>query len=67
MKGSTLAQAVGLTFLFVQGILVLGPMPESVSHAGHELVLMAECGWLLWENRELIGRLRSVIRSWPNE
>ena len=67
MKGSTLAQAVGLTFLLVQGILVLGPMPEGVSHAGHELVLAAECGWMLWENRERIGRLRSVIRSGRNE
>jgi hypothetical protein len=67
MKGSTLAQAVGLTFLFVHGILVLCPMPESVSHAGHVLAFVAECVWVLWENRELIGRLRSVIRSGRNE
>ncbi len=67
MKGSTLAQAVGATFLFVHGILVLCPMPESVSHAGHALVFVAECAWVLWENREVIDRLRAVIRSGSNE
>jgi hypothetical protein len=34
MKGSTLASAVGLVFLFVHGILVLCPFMESVSHKG---------------------------------
>jgi hypothetical protein len=67
MKGSTLAQAVGVTFLFVHGILVLCPMPESVSHVAHELVLVAECVWVLWENRDAIRGLRAVIRSGRNE
>ncbi len=67
MKGSTLAQAVGVTFLFVHGILVLCPMPESVSHTGHELVFVAECAWMLWENREVVGRLRAVIPSGRSE
>ena len=63
MKGSTLAQAIGLGFLFVHGILVLCPIAEDVSHLGHELAFVAECGWMLWENRERIGRLRSALRS----
>jgi hypothetical protein len=67
MKGSTLAQAVGVAFLFVHGILVLCPMPESLSHTGHELAFVAECAWVLWENRDVINRLRAVIRSGRDE
>ena len=67
MKGSTLAQAVGMTFLFVHGILVLCPLTESVSHKGHVLAFVAECAWVLWENRDVVGRLRSVIRSGRSE
>jgi hypothetical protein len=61
MKGSTLTQAVGVAFLLVHGILVLCPMPESVSHMGHELAFVAECAWVLWENRDEVDRLRAVI------
>jgi hypothetical protein len=67
MKGSTLAQAVGAMFLLVHGILVLCPLTASVSHKGHVLALVAECAWVLWENRDVVGRLRSVIRSGRNE
>jgi hypothetical protein len=67
MKGSTLAQAVGRVFLLVHGILVLCPLTEGVSYTGHVLAFAAECAWVFWENREAIGRLRSVIRSGRNE
>ena len=53
MKGSTLAQAVGVTFLFVHGILVLCPMPESVSHMSHELAFVAECAGCSGKTRML--------------
>lgn len=63
MHGSTLTSAVGLTFLFVDGTLVLCPLRESVSHTSPVLALAAECLWVLWENRDSLSRLLAVIRS----
>lgn len=67
MKGSTLAPAVGLAFLFVHGILVLCPLTESVSHKGHVFAFAAECAWVLWENRGVIHRLGAAKRSGASE
>jgi Na+-translocating ferredoxin:NAD+ oxidoreductase RnfE subunit len=67
MKGSTLASAVGLTFLFVHGVLVLCPLTESASHKGNALAFAAECAWVLWENRDTISRLRAAIHSGTSE
>jgi hypothetical protein len=67
MKGSTLASAVGLVFLFVHGILILCPLAESVTRVGHELAFVAEAGWMLWENRGTINRLRAAIRRRTSE
>lgn len=62
MKGSTLASAVGVTLLFVHGILVLIPMRENVAHAGHGHAFVAELVWVLWENRLTVNHLRAAIR-----
>jgi hypothetical protein len=67
MNGSTLSSAVGLMLLFVHGILVLCPLPESVSHTGHNLAFAAELAWVLWENRSVISRLRVTARSRRSE
>ena len=67
MKGSTLASVVGLVFLFVHGILVLGPLAESVTRMGHDLAFVAELAWVLWENRETISRLLAAIRRGTGE
>jgi len=67
MKGSTLAQVAGGLFLLVHGILALSPLTESVSRKGHVLTFAAECAWVFWENRDVINRLRAVIRSGRNE
>ena len=67
MKGSTLASAVGLVFLFVHGILVLCPLDESVPRMGHELAFVAELALVLRENRDAISRLRAAIRCRSSE